>query len=104
MATVRVTRNFPSLERVELITRQDMADLGAALLLRIRQRTARGVDAEGQPFAPYSTRYRETKGAYTLGAKASVVGPVDLTVTGEMLNAMTVVEATESTVTLGWLR
>lgn len=101
---VRVTRNF-SLKNPELVTREDLRAAGEQALLIIRQRTARGIDAKGQRFTPYSPGYAEAKGAYSLGAVASAFG-VDLELTGQMLGAMTVTNINEAkgVVTLGFAR
>lgn len=102
-ATVRVTKNFRPLGDLQFITREDMAALGQELILRIRQRTAAGVDAEQRPFAPYSPKYAEQKGATVFGAVASALR-VNLELTGAMLGAMTVTDVTDTSVTLGFPR
>jgi hypothetical protein len=83
---------------VRFTTREDMAAVGQMLMRRIVDRTARGVDAEGNPFAPYTTEYGEAK---RKAIRSS--GTVDLTVSGEMLRAMTL-EATDKTVSLFFAR
>jgi hypothetical protein len=70
---------------VHFVTREDMAAVGQLIRQRILERTARGVDAQGQPFQSYSASYAETK-REALGSS----GAVDLSVSGEMLRAMVV--------------
>jgi hypothetical protein len=95
---ITVRRNFIALERPVLTTRDDMAAVGQLVRQRILERTARGVDAEGRPFAPYSEGYRDRK-REELGA----TGNVDLTVSGEMLRAITM-DVTDKKVTLYFAR
>jgi hypothetical protein len=88
------------LKDVSIVTREDMAAAGQMLRQRIVDRTARGVDAEGQPFAAYSDGYAEQKRKAGVGT-----GGVDLTVSGEMLRAITVdVAADAKSVTLSFAR
>lgn len=91
-------RNFVSLRDVKLVTREDMVAVGQLVRQRILDRTARGIDAEGKPFAPYSEGYRETK-REALGTG----GVVDLMVSGEMQRAITL-EATDTSVSLYFAR
>lgn len=95
---ITMRRNFLPLDRLDLVTREDMAAVGQFVRSRILERTARGVDAEGQAFAPYSERYAAVK-RDELGA----TGAVDLMVSGEMLRAITY-EARPSGVTLYFAR
>jgi hypothetical protein len=81
-----------------LATREDMESLGKLLIERIRRRTLAGQDAEGQPFAGYSAGYAKRK-SDALGTTR-----VDLQISGELLNNLTVVDVTERRVTLGWKR
>jgi hypothetical protein len=83
---------------VRFTTREDMAAVGQMIMRRIVDRTARGVDAQGNPFAPYTTEYAEAK---RKGIRSS--GTVDLTVSGEMLRNMTM-EATDTSVSLFFAR
>ena len=87
-----------NLRDVRFTTREDMAAVGQAIMRRIVDRTARGVDAEGNPFAPYTPEYAEAK---RKGIRSS--GTVDLSVSGEMLRNMTM-EATDKTVSLFFAR
>lgn len=95
-ATVTVERNFKSLVDLELVTTEDMRELGLLARERILERTAQGVDANGVPFAPYSAGYAKQKAA-ALGS-----GPVNLQVSGNMLNHLTITDVTDESVTLGW--
>lgn len=95
---MRVRKNFVALDKPVLTTRDDMLAVGDLIRRRIMERTARGVDAQGQPFAPYSEGYRDQK-REELGA----TGGVDLMVSGEMLRAMTL-EATDKKVTIFFAR
>lgn len=84
---IRVSRNFAEIDhaRRNLVTRDDMAAVGAFLRERIVSRTARGVDASGQPFAAYSEDYAKRK-REEMGAS----GVPDLYVSGGMLGAITI--------------
>lgn len=73
-----------------------MREVGLLAREIIRRRTISGISADGTPFAPYSKSYALAK------AKALGPGPVNLTVSGAMLNALQVVEVTDTTVTLGF--
>ena len=83
MITVR--RNVADLDyaRANLLTREDIVAVAQMIRQRIVERTARGVDASGRPFAPYSKDYAETK-REQLGTAG-----VNLAVSGEMLRAIT---------------
>jgi hypothetical protein len=82
---IRVRLNLADLDyaRQNLVTRQDWDAVAQLIRSRILERTARGVDAQGQPFAPYSASYDEAK-REQLGSSG-----VNLTVSGEMLRAIT---------------
>lgn len=99
---VVIRRTFPPLDRVQLLTRSDWEAVGQMMRERIIARTEAGVDAEGRPFARYSPGYALQKGRELLGVEASA-SHVDLTVSGEMLRAITY-EATENGVTLFFAR
>lgn len=84
---IRVSRNFADIDnaRRNLVTRDDMAAVGALVRRRIEERTARGVDASGQPFAAYSDGYGKRK-----REKMGASGVPDLYVSGGMLGAITI--------------
>jgi hypothetical protein len=93
-ATVKL--NLPKFPN-PLIGQSLMQEIGTLALRMIRTRTEQGRDAKGSAFAPYSQGYAERK-AEELGG-----GPVNLTVSGRMLNDMQVVEQTANKVTLGFV-
>lgn len=63
---------------------------------RITTRTARGVDAHGRPFAPYSPDYLALRQAAGRGST------VDLTLTGQLLRALRVLRVEPDRVIIGW--
>jgi hypothetical protein len=86
-------RNFAPLPLVELLTRSDWEAAGRLVREVIIRRTQQGRDYRGAAFTPYSAGYAKRK-AEELGA-----GPVDLTVSGAMLDNIRI-EATDKSVTL----
>lgn len=94
---VTIQRNFPPLTSIKLTTKADWQAVGELVRQRIIERTERGVDASGAPFARYSDAYALEK-EQELGH-----GNVDLTVSGEMLRAIGI-EATDEGVTLFFTR
>jgi hypothetical protein len=94
---VTVTRNFGPLTDVQLLTVEDWGRVGRMARERIVLRTRAGRDKDDVPFAPYSQGYAQAK-AKELGA-----GPVNLAVSGDMLNAITV-EPDANGVTLSFTR
>lgn len=94
---VRVTTNFTVGDRVEFTNEQIMREVGLLARDLIRRRTQRGISADGSAFTPYSPQYRTQK-QQQLGKSS----PVDLTVSGGMLNALQIVEVTKTTVVLGF--
>ncbi len=91
-ATVTVSRNFDSLVSIAATTSEDMREIGLLARERIVARTLRGVDADGNTFAPYSDAYAKAKGSTF----------VNLTVSGNMLNHLQIVAVEDDRVTLGW--
>lgn len=83
--------------RVKFSSPQIMRELGLLARETIRRRTMRGLDESGRPFQPYSATYAKQKGK-ELGKSS----PVDLTVSGGMLNALQIVDVTDNSVTLGF--
>jgi hypothetical protein len=81
---VVVTRNFPPLTELDLLTREDWRAVGHDQRERIIRRTKAGRDVDGRPFAPYSPSY-----AKQLAAEGMSTTP-DLEVSGRMLQAITV--------------
>jgi hypothetical protein len=92
---VTVRRNFAPLPLVELLTRSDWEAAGRLVRESLIRRTQQGRDAQGAAFTPYSAGYAKRK-AEELGA-----GPVDLTVSGGMLNGIEIT-ATDKSVTLSF--
>jgi hypothetical protein len=95
-ATVTIRRNFPSLVALELVTAADMREIGLLVRERIIRRTRQGIGPDGQAFAPLSPRYAAIKHR-ELGTSSP-----DLTVSGRMLNDITITDVTDTSVTLGW--
>jgi hypothetical protein len=94
--SVTVRRNFKSLTALELVTKEDMREIGLLAREQIIRRTRQGIGPDGQPFAPLSPAYAARKMA-ELGTSSP-----DLTVSGRMLNDITITDVTDSSVTLGW--
>jgi len=95
-ASVTIRRNFGLLTEVKLSTRALMREVGLLARERIVRRTMAGQDENEQSFAPYSPLYAERK-AKELG-RASV----NLQVSGAMLNAITITNVTDTSVSLGF--
>jgi hypothetical protein len=95
---ITVRRSIPDLAKFAdtMVDRATMREIGLMARERIIRRTAQGKDERGQPFQAYSQGYRERKGR-ELG-----VGNVNLQVSGAMLNALTIVDVTDHSVTLGF--
>lgn len=99
---VTVQRSFGPLDKLELVTVEDMRQIGLLAREQILRRTARGTDVHGAGFAPYSDGYAKYK-RQALGTAA-----VNLQVSGNMLNDLTIVdvkaEDEKASVTLGWTK
>lgn len=95
-AQISLSRNFPSLADLVLVTKADMREIGLLARERIVRRTRQGLAADGAPFEPYSPDYALQKAA-ALG-----IARVNLEVSGNMLNHLTIVDLTDTSVTLGW--
>jgi hypothetical protein len=61
-----------------------MTEIGLYIMTRIKVRTAKGVDAKGKPFKPYSAGYKLFREKHQHPSNI-----VNLTFTGSMLNSMT---------------
>jgi hypothetical protein len=94
-ATVTVSRNFQSLADLDLTKAEDMREIGLLMRERIVRRTQEGQGPDG-PFTPLSDGYAKQKQA-ALGTSRP-----DLTVSGNMLNDITIVAVDDDSVTLGW--
>lgn len=95
---VVIRRAFGRLPDLKLTDRETMRAIGEEVRERIRRRTLAGQDAEGQAFEPYSDGYAKKK------TEAMGTTKVDLAVSGEMLNALGIVDVTDRKVTLGFRR
>jgi hypothetical protein len=94
---VTVSKNFGLLADLKLTNKELMKEIGLLAREAIIRRTLSGVDADGVPFAAYSDGYAAQKAA-ALGSAA----PVNLQVSGRMLQAITILEVTDTRVTLGF--
>ena len=95
--TIRQTFRLPS--SIPLTDKALMREIGLLAIEQIRTRTRQGTDMHGAAFQPYSPEYAKAK------AKAGLDGgTVNLTVSGDLLNALQITEVTDTTVTLGWTR
>lgn len=90
---VSVTRNFPPLDQITLVSRADWGRVGRLARERIIRRTLQGRDEDEASFAPYSAAYAKQK------AKLGKSDLVNLQLSGAMLNAIQV-EPDEQGVTL----
>ena len=95
--SLTIRRNFGPLDRIALTDKTIMRDVGLLARERIVKRTRKGQSVDGSPFRPYTQAYAKVKREAT-GSSA----PVNLTVSGGMLNALTITEVTENSVTLGF--
>jgi hypothetical protein len=68
-----------------LPSEEAMLYTGARQITRIRERTAKGIDVNGSPFKPYTKRYAKFR-----VKKGRNPSPVDLTMSGRLLNSMQV--------------
>lgn len=94
---VTVSRNFGPLADLPLTNKELMREIGLLAREAIVRRTLAGNDADGVPFAPYSAGYAAQKAA-ELGSAS----PVNLQVSGRMLQGIAVVDVTDTKVTLGF--
>ncbi len=96
--TFTVTPNFRPLAELQLTDRALMREVGLLARERIIRRTISGLDENDQGFEPYSREYAARKAAELGG------GNVNLQVSGAMLNAITIGEVTDDSVTLTFNR
>jgi hypothetical protein len=94
--SVTIKANFGPLADLKLSSRELMKEIGLLARERIVRRTVSGRDERDAAFRPYSPGYAERK-AREVGA-----GGVDLQLSGGMLNAITIVNLTDDSVTLGF--
>jgi hypothetical protein len=91
---ITLTQAFPKPSSVTLTDIPLMREIGRQAISAIRARTRMGRDADGRAFAPYSPGYAKLKGSTS----------VDLTVSGDMLSALEIIDVTPTSVTIGWTR
>lgn len=94
-----IQSTLPRFDGLELFTAKDWRDLGLEVIDRIKTRTRAGLDVNGELFVDYSPGYAKQREAYGRGTAV-----VDLTVSGDMLNNLVVLDADKRSVTVGWLR
>lgn len=97
MATVRVSRAFGDLRSVMPETKDLMREIGDFLIRRIRTRTEQERGWDGATFQALSPGYAAQK------AKALGHQRADLTVSGRMLNDMSVVAVTDTSLEIGFI-
>lgn len=94
---IRVTpRGGLNLTRMKLSDRKLMREIGLFARQQVIRRTIAGKDEDGGAFRAYSPRYRARK-AQELGG-----GGVNLQVSGQMLNAIAIVDVDDDSVELGF--
>jgi hypothetical protein len=96
-AKVQITRNFTSLADLALTTADDMREIGLLAREQFVRRTRQAQGPDG-PLEPLSEDYAKQK------REALGTAVPDLTVSGNMLNDLQVVEVDDDSVTLGWLK
>lgn len=96
--STRVHLTGKRLDTIPLTSPSLMRRLGEAAIVRIRRRTIAGRDRRNLPFRPYSEAYAKAKG------RATGRHGVTLTLSGDMLNALTVTRVTRNTATIGFSR
>ena len=94
-----VSRNFGRLDAIPLTDRRIMREVGLLARERIIRRTRQGQSVTGRPFRPYTAAYRAQK-----AKELKRVARVDLTLSGSMLNDVTLTEVTPTTVEIGFKR
>jgi hypothetical protein len=91
-----VTRNFGPLDQIPLTTKAIMRDVGLMARERVVRRTREGKTTSGGQMQPYSPGYAKRK-AKELGSQRP-----NLTVSGAMLNDITLQDVQDDEVTLGF--
>lgn len=97
-SSITVSRNFGPLADLKLSTRSLMREVGLLARERIVRRTIAGQDENEASFRAYSPAYAKRK------AKEVGAGGVNLQLSGAMLNAITITDVTDNSVTLGFTR
>ena len=98
-STVTVTVSGPRADEIPLSTEALMHEVGLLARERVIRRTLSGLDEQELPFYPYSVTYRLRK-----MAEVGTAEPVNLQLSGDMLNAITIIEIARNTVALGFSR
>jgi hypothetical protein len=93
---VQITRDFPPLTELRLTNVEIMREIGQLARESIVRRTRAGQGLAG-PLKSYTSGYARLK-----AAELGTASPVNLSVSGDMLNAITIVALDERSVTLGW--
>jgi hypothetical protein len=96
---IHLKQTLPRPSRLKLTDKALMREIGDMAITAIRARTRHGRDSSGQAFAPYSPQYAKRK-ADELGASDTP----NLTVSGDMLNTLQIIDVQDDAVTLGWRR
>lgn len=94
MLTLKITRPVKLNERIE-ISEAQVRTLAEIVQQGQLERVARGLDANDQPFSPLTEPYRRRK------LRKGAQGRRDMRLTGRMLDALTVMEATSDGFTVG---
>jgi glucose/arabinose dehydrogenase len=81
--------SFPT----HVVDRNNMQAMGDAIVTDEKQRIRSGYDVRGWPAAPLTKEYARRKGS----------SKPDMTLTGETLNDLAVVETTQNSVSIGFL-
>ena len=98
MASTTMLKRLPTRSELENICHRAMKAVAQEAVTIIIRRTAQGLDADGNEFAPYSTDYGNKKAM--AGRQAD---RVDLTVTGDLLNKLKLLRVEDvARVIIGW--
>jgi phage gpG-like protein len=73
--------------------------IGQRAIELIRERTEQGLDKNGRPFAPYSDAYKDSL-AFRAHGKSD--GEVNMTLSGDMLGLLDIIEEGTTKLTFGW--
>ena len=93
---VKVTSTVGKLANIPLVDEALMAEIGQMAIRRIHSRTSAGTDVNGSAFAPLSDGYAKQRTKQGLGTTSN------LTLSGAMLNAMTIAGVSKRMVTIGF--
>lgn len=93
-----IKRNFDLLTKIKITDQALMREVGLLARQLIVERTRKGRSATGGYFKGYSPKYKARK-QKELGG-----GPVNLTVSGSMLNDIAVLKVTDNSVVIGFTR